>query len=190
MKKGRTLLEESLALARDLGDPDRIAMAINGLTVVAFLQQDYSRMAELAEEECAGARTAGNAAQLGPSLHNLAEARRHLGQLEVAATAYAESLASIQDVGQTYGVAECLDGLADLAAALGDISSAVQLWAASQNLFTEVGGRQWNAEEAAAGVAKARAILGKNAFEGAWRLGQRMSRDEAVAKGFLVAGRT
>jgi len=188
-QEGRTLLEESLALARGLGDPDRIDTAINGLTVVAFLQQDYSRMAELAEEECAGARTAGSAAQLGPSLHNLAEARRHLGQLEVAATAYAESLASSQEAGLTLMIAECLDGLADLAAAIGDISSAVQLWAAAQNLFTEMGAQQWNAEEAAAGIAKAKASLGDDAFEGAWRFGQSMSRDEAAAKGFLVAGR-
>ena len=58
---------------------------------------------------------------LSASLHPLAEGLRKLGKLPRAAMIYQEALLASFGVGDLVGIAECLDGLADVAAANGSI---------------------------------------------------------------------
>ena len=83
--------------------------------------------------------------------------------------------------------AECLDGLADLAYATGDLVSATRLWAASRQLFSETAERAWNPDEADAGIDAARSGLGQEHFELAWREGCAMSREQALSLGLTTA---
>ena len=83
--------------------------------------------------------------------------------------------------------AECLDGLADVAYAIGDLVSATRLWAASGQLFIETAERPWNPDEANAGIDAARSGLGQELFELAWREGCAMPREQAFSVGMTTA---
>jgi non-specific serine/threonine protein kinase len=184
-ERARFLHEECLAIGREIDEPSVIAHAINGLGVLAFRQADYVRMAALAEEEVALSRETG--AGLSEALASLAEARRRLGQLDSAATLFHEALSIAEDLGEVGTLAECLDGIGDVAADREDLASAVALWAVSRRLLEELGQSPWDPEGAEQGMNAARSALGAEAFEKLRREGEAMSREEAVAKATAIA---
>ena len=184
-ERAQALHERCLSIGRETNEPSTIAHALNGLAVHAFRKGDYARMAAFAEEELAVNRTVG--AGIWESLHNVAEARRHLGQLGDAAHLYVEGLGLSVELGDSNGIAEFFDGLADVAAARGNLENATRLWAASRRHFDESGELSWNAAERERGLAHARASLGEAKFEEAWRSGQALTRDDAVALATRVA---
>ena len=181
----KALHERCLAIGREINQPSTIAHALNGLAVHAFRKGDYARMAVFAEEELALNRRVG--AGIPESLHNVAEARRRLVQLESSAQLYVEGLGLSLELGDLYLVAEFLDGLADLAAAKGDFERATQLWASSRRLFDELGQPSWDPAETERGVTAARASLGMARFDEVWRAGRALTRDDAVALATRVA---
>ncbi|TMG53498.1 MAG: tetratricopeptide repeat protein, partial [Chloroflexi bacterium] len=186
--EAEALHEEGLALRKQIGDPNGISHALNGLTALALRQHDWGRGATLAEEELEVARQAGgDREELMGSLHNLAEALRHQGDLGRAAALYVECMRISWELGALGVFAECLDGLADVAFALGDLVGATRLWAASGQLFIETAERPWNAEEADAGIEAARSGLGQEPFELAWREGCAMPREQALSLGMTTA---
>jgi predicted ATPase/class 3 adenylate cyclase len=188
LERARTLHEEALAIRRKIGEPMGISHALNGLTILALHEGDFSRATALAEEEVELMRRPGAPPEhLSASLHPLAEALRKLGKLPRAAMIYQEALLASFGVGDLMGIAECLDGLADVAAANGSTASAAALWGAAQKIFDETGLRPWNAKEALEGIAAARSALGPQTFEEAWRAGKAMSRKQAVTKATAIA---
>jgi len=184
-ERARRLHEECLAIGREINDKSVIAHALNGLGGLAFRQGDYVRMAALAEEEVALSRETG--AGLSEALGSLAEARRRLRQLDSAATLFHEALRFADDLGEVGTLAECLDGIGDVAADRDDPASAVLLWAVSRRLLDELGQPPWDPEGAEQGMNAARLALSAEVFEKLWREGQSMSRDEAVAKATAIA---
>jgi predicted ATPase/class 3 adenylate cyclase len=184
-EEAEALHEQCLAIGREINQPSTIAHALNGLAVHAFRKGDYARMAAFAEEELALNRTVG--AGIPESLHNVAEARRHMGRLGSAAQTYLEGLGLSVELGDVNGIAEFFDGLADVAAARGDFENATPLWAASRRLFDEIGQLSWDPAETERGLAEARAGLGEARFEEAWRAGQALARDEALALANRIA---
>ena len=180
-REARALHEESLALGRELESPYRIAYALNGLTVLAFLERDFLRMRDLANEQLVISRAKNDDMYIAAALHNLAEAQRHLGDLDPAALNYDEALTLSVRIGDRSTIAECLDGLADVASAMHEPRRASSLWAYSERVFSEGGELPWDADGAQLGIAEARAGLGSAAFEEAWAQGAAMSQDEAVA---------
>jgi predicted ATPase len=184
-ERARSLHEECLAIGREINDASVVAHALNGLGGLAFRQGDYVRMAALAEEEIALSRETGGG--LGEALGNLAEARRRLGQLDSAATLFHEALSLAENLGEVGVLAECLDGIGDVAADRDDPASAVPLWAVSRRLLEELGQPPWDPEGAEQGMNAARSALGAEAFERLRREGESMSRDEAVAKATAIA---
>jgi predicted ATPase/class 3 adenylate cyclase len=182
--RAKALHEEGLALGEEIGEPGTIGHALNGLAVLAFRQHDYAEMAIRAEQELVLMRTVG--AGVAESIHNLAEARRHLGQLDAAGHLYHEGLGLAIELGDLTLTAEYLDAIADLGVARGDVASATALWAAAQRLSTEAGQVPWDPVGTEQGLAQARSALGAERFEHLWRAGQAMSRDEAVAKATAI----
>lgn len=184
-ERAKSLHEECLAIGREINEPSVIAHAINGLGGLAFRQADYVRMASFAEEEVALSRETGGG--LSEALGNLAEARRRLGQLDSAAALFHEALSIAEDLGDVATLAECLDGIGDVAADREDLASAVALWAVSRRLLDEVGQPPWDPEGAEQGITAARSALGAAVFEKLWREGESTSRDDAVAKANAIA---
>jgi predicted ATPase/class 3 adenylate cyclase len=184
-EEAEALHQQCLSIGREINEPSTIAHALNGLAVQAFRRGDYARMVAFAEEELALNRTVG--AGIHEALHNVAEARRHLGRLGPAAEMYVEGLGVSLELGDVNGIAEFFDGLADLAAARGDVENATLLWAASRRHFDEIGQLSWDAAETERGLAEARVGLGVAKFEEVWRTGQALTRDEAVALARRIA---
>ena len=182
-EEARALHEESLALGREIDSPLAMALALNGLTVLAFRQGDFVLMRDLANENLELSRVL-NENQEGAAaaaLHNLGEALRHQGELAAAAESYEEALRLYLHVGEWNGEAECLDGIGDLAARIGEFAVAASLWATARRLLEANGDRPWDLEGTEQGIAEARAALGPAAFEKSWRSGTAMSREEAAA---------
>src|SRR5207247_1540602 len=129
------------------------------------LQGDFPSARELKERSLALVRQAGEKWQLAVVLHNLGVVAAAEGGYEEAAALYDECMRISWELGALGVFAECLDGLADVAYAIGDLVSATRLWAASGQLFIETAERPWNPDEANAGIDAARSGLGQELFE-------------------------
>jgi tetratricopeptide (TPR) repeat protein len=180
-EEARALHEQSLALAHELKSPFRVAHALNGLTTLAFLERDFDRMEVLAREQLEISVGQKDDMYTGAAQHNLGEALRQRGILGPAAENYESARLIFEHLGDESAVAECIDGIGDVAAALGEFSVATCLWAHSRRVLSERGDRPWDAEGTEAGIAQARTALGSAAYEESRRWGSAMAGGEAVA---------
>jgi non-specific serine/threonine protein kinase len=89
----RAFYEESVRIARQVGDKKLIADASSGLGVVQMLRGDAAAARAHFEEALALAREAGNAPLAGKALNNLGELARANGDAETARRCYEEALA-------------------------------------------------------------------------------------------------
>jgi tetratricopeptide (TPR) repeat protein len=119
--RGTILWEESLALARKVGDDYSVGITLGNLGHVALLQRDFERAKARSEEALAFANELGSAGvELVPSACiNLGLATLGLGEHEQAMGSFEEALVMSQDVGRTPTVIEALEGMASLAGAMG-----------------------------------------------------------------------
>lgn len=187
--RARALAEAALTRGRAAQSSMRVWRGLNALGVGAFYEGDYARMATLADEELEVARRSRSPNAISAAAHNAAEARRHLGDLGRAAAHYQEGMTVGRSLGDDGYVAECLDGLGDLAAALGDPAAAAPLWAAAQRILDDTGMSPWDPEGQRQGIEAARATMGSEAFEAAWRLGLALTNEEAIARASAVVAR-
>jgi predicted ATPase len=121
------LLNESLTLARGLGDQHSIAATFSLLGETARFQGDYDRANALLEESLAMQRQLGDRWASYHTLYRLGEAARDQGQNERATALHAESLTIRREFGDTRGIAASLQCLGLLAVARGDYTDAVPI---------------------------------------------------------------
>jgi len=181
--RGTALWEESLALAREVGDPDRIGNTLSNLGHPALLQGDYERARALSEEALAFARELGSSGvELAPSASiNLGLALLGLGEQERAAKPFEEALVTSQDMGRKPQVIESLEGMASLAGISGEATRVARLWGAAEAAREDTGialspGERGLHEPY---LASARSQLGEAAWEEALAGGRAMSLDRA-----------
>jgi predicted ATPase/DNA-binding SARP family transcriptional activator/DNA-binding CsgD family transcriptional regulator/Tfp pilus assembly protein PilF len=182
--RGTTLWEESLALAREAGDNNRVGNALSNLGYAALLQGDYERAKARSEEALTLAHELGSAGvDFTPiALVNLGLATLGLSEHELAMNSFEESLVMIQDMGRTLQVIETLEGMASLAGAMGKATHAAQLWGAAE-AAREVAGLPLSTGDRTlhkSHLASARSQLGETAWEEALAEGRAMSLDEAA----------
>ena len=183
----KALHEETLALGRELNSPFRIAHALNGLSVLAFRQGNFARMLDLAGQQLEVSYALKDETFISAGLHSLGEAQRHQGMLGPAAKNYEEALRLGLHLGDAATIAECLDGIGDVAAAMGEFALAVSLWAVAHRMLEESGDRPWDPDGAERARARARGALGQSAYDEAWRSGTAMTRaDAAVTAATIV----
>jgi DNA-binding CsgD family transcriptional regulator/tetratricopeptide (TPR) repeat protein len=184
---------EALRIFDDLGERAWSAFALNNSAVVAMLQDgDLALATERFDQALSRAREARFRWGEAVVLYFSGEAHRARGDLPAAATAYAESLAICQEIGEQRGIAFSLVGLGVIAGMRGGANGqdlAVRLYGAAEILRERLGiphltiaGLSY--EEA---VALAREALGESQFTGAWAAGRAMPRPEAVAAALAVA---
>ena len=103
---GTALWEESLALAREIGDPNEVGIMLSNLGHPALLQGEYERARELSEEALAFARELGSSGvELIPTASiNLGLALLSLGEHERAAAPFEEALVMSEEPGGTAAV--------------------------------------------------------------------------------------
>jgi DNA-binding CsgD family transcriptional regulator len=182
--RGAALWEESLALAREIGDPDRVGIMLSNLGHPALLQGDYERARALSEEALAFANELGSSGvELAPSASvNLGLALLGLGEHERAATPFEKALVMSQNMGRKPQVIESLEGMAGLAGALGKDTRAARLWGAAEATREDTGIALSPSERALHEpyLNSARSRLEETAWEEALAEGRAMSLDRAT----------
>jgi tetratricopeptide (TPR) repeat protein len=111
----RRYLEESLAIARELGDKGRIVTALQPLALAALGQGDLVTARRSLEEGLALARELGNKRSVAATVNALAQLSRVEGNLDDAEPLYREVLQLARELGDREVVAVALLNLAMVA---------------------------------------------------------------------------
>ena len=137
MIAARERLEESVAVARAIGNPRLLAIALRHLTV-AVHQQDPAAARALLEEALATARAADDTREVAYSLTFLGRIHELAGDLLTAERLYTEGLHAAQRPGDAQPLANALLNLGRMAAARNDYTRATMLLAESLGLVREL----------------------------------------------------
>ena len=180
--EARLRFEESLKIRQGMGHRTGVATSFYNLGCVAHQEGDLATARGFYEEMGAISRDAGFPWGVSMSLNRLAEVARLRGDLCAARALQAESLEIRRETGDKLGIADCLEGLACLAASAGHAERAARLWGMGASL-REALDAPLPADlrgEHDRMVARARAGLNDEAFEGAWEAGRAMTWEQAV----------
>jgi predicted ATPase/class 3 adenylate cyclase len=110
-------LEESLSLARELGENRRIAMTLQPLGLACLGQADVATARKHLEEALQLAKTLGDNRELAGALNGLAQLHRVNGALDLSEPMYEQVLALARDLGDRESTAIALLNLAMVAVA-------------------------------------------------------------------------
>jgi DNA-binding CsgD family transcriptional regulator/tetratricopeptide (TPR) repeat protein len=185
----RSLLEEGMALTRELGDKELIAWWCE-LSGWFFLSQgDAGTAHPLLEKSLALFREGGQRQYIAELLSLLARLAVVQGEHATARDLYEESLTLTREMDYQLGIAPCLEGLAVVVAAQGEPTWAARLWGTAEALRQAIGAPLPLVERAdyERAVASAHAQLGEEAFVAAWVEGRTMTLEQALAQQGHVA---
>jgi tetratricopeptide (TPR) repeat protein len=186
----RSLYEQGLAAAREAGNSSLVAGALGDLGWVDYEQGDYADARSFQEQSLAILRETGNKMGVAFCLYTLGLAADAQGDHKAAISLFRESLNLHREAGNRIGISQCLAGWGDWAGVrvLGEGQSkdqkerAVRLLAAAsaqyEAMHYTIRPRDFATFEA--GLSRARAQLGSEAFEKAWQEGRVMSMEQAV----------
>jgi predicted ATPase/DNA-binding SARP family transcriptional activator len=139
LDRATELWEASARELRELGDEMRLAIALGNLGVAATSRGRYDEAARFLEEALGRARRAENWITECSILFNLGRAVFELGEVERARSLFRDGLRIADQLGYRELVAYCLLGLADVAAAQGELDVAADLLAACDRLAAMLG---------------------------------------------------
>ncbi len=181
LARARSLLEESLALARNSADAGFLADQLYNLGLVALFEDHLDEAAQRLEES----RRVGEGSEnylLEP------QALFWLGQVAARRREYAAALALMQESLTRLQVIwphipPRLEGIAQVCLALNQLERGTMLLGAADSLRQAMGSPVWPVSRPDVGqtLAGLRASLGANAFAEAWAAGETMAVDQAVA---------
>jgi predicted ATPase len=137
----RALLEEAVALYRELGDERATTVARNALAVACQLTGDLPNARAHLGQVLAESRRLDDSDNLARGLNNLASVAHASGELEEARRLYRECRDLFAARGDRLGVAWSLDQEGDAARDAGDPVAARELYEQSLSIFRGVGHR-------------------------------------------------
>lgn len=177
------LFTESLAILREIGDRWAIGQLLNNLGLVLRYLGDATAARQMLEESIATRRALGDKWGIANSLSSLTNLLIHLGQCQGVWELIQESLLINIELGDKTAIAYCLEDFAGLAAGEGQPERALILAGAAAALRGEIGGPLPAGEQAALDrvLAPARQAIDQAGQEKAWRTGQAMSLEAALA---------
>jgi predicted ATPase/class 3 adenylate cyclase len=180
-QRGEQLAAEAFALQQQLGRNVGLAHALDASARLAVAKGEYGRAVALNEKVLAIFQAADDPYRTAEALRSLGNSLRYNGDAARAESVFCEALLASFDVGVMSVVGECIEGLAQLAAADGRYDRASRLWGAAEELRIKSGAEHFDAAEHEASVSSARAQLGEKTFEAATAEGKAMSLEDAVA---------
>jgi tetratricopeptide (TPR) repeat protein len=125
--RAEVLWEESLELGRKLGDGERVRAVLLNLGYTTTVRGDLVRAEALLEEELAMSRESRDQHANSMALLGLGIVETRRGEHGRAKTLLEEGLVLSRKLGSMVNVAEGLETLAEMAAALGDSPRAARL---------------------------------------------------------------
>jgi predicted ATPase/DNA-binding CsgD family transcriptional regulator len=178
----RTLLDESLTMAREAGDVFRIAHTLNAFGDLARCEQDYAEAQTNYEQSVALLRELGALRDRAYVLQNLGSTYLQLGDVERAYSNFRESMAAHQVQQNVAGKLECLLGFAAIAIMAGLPGPGARLLAAAAALRGQPYPPAWKATrlEFERYYELARANLMDSEFQAEQAAGGAMSLEQAV----------
>jgi predicted ATPase/DNA-binding SARP family transcriptional activator len=135
----QTLLEESLSIARELGDRSGLAAATGNLSNVFYRRGDYTAARMLNEESLQLYRELGDRVGVARTLNGLGNVATRLGDLKTARALFEESLSIRRELEDRPGIALAIDNLGNLLYKLGEYASARLMFEESLSIRTELG---------------------------------------------------
>jgi predicted ATPase/DNA-binding SARP family transcriptional activator len=188
--RARALLEECVALTRELGNPRTVARPVLFLAEVVQGQGDYPRAEALLQEALILLRKYGRfghsaemiSQQIAMALSDLGYVAYHQGDPGRARGYFVESLGVLRELDAETDIAVCVAGLAGAAYLAGQPKQAVRLLGAAASRLESCDPRVYRNEKAdyARIVAAARAASLAREFAAAWAEGRAMSLQDAV----------
>jgi predicted ATPase/class 3 adenylate cyclase len=156
--EAKKYLDESLAIARQLGDRGRIAKVLQPLGMVLLGQGDLPAARGHLEEAVAMARDLGDRRELAAALNALAQLTRTEGALEAAEPLYENVVALARELGDRESIAIGLLNLAMVAIGRGAEERATQMLLDVLAIAGEIGSKAagQSALDVAAGLAALR----------------------------------
>jgi predicted ATPase len=145
-EEARGWLEQAESIAAEEGDSWLKAFAANNKGEVARVEGDYllaQGYYEETERLFQDADAIGDQARL---VHTFGYLAQHAGDFARANALFGESLTQFIALGNKRGIAECLAGLAGVAARRGEPEWAAPLLAAAEQLLTSFGAAWWPAD--------------------------------------------
>ncbi len=134
--------QESLDIARELGDKCGIAGSLNNLGIVARDQGDYAAARSFGEESLTIRRELGDKHGIASSLCNLGNVASDQGDYAEARSLFEESLAISRELGHKHGISGSLNKLGTVAVHLGDYTGARSSYEKSLVIARELGDKQ------------------------------------------------
>jgi predicted ATPase len=137
--KARSLLSDSLAISRELGDKEGIGRSLNILGIVARNQGDFTEGKELHEECLATFRELGDKWGIATVLNSLGVGARYQTHYDEAIPIHRQSLELFRELGDKRSTARALANLGSLLNRKEDYESAERLLDESLSLYLELG---------------------------------------------------
>jgi DNA-binding CsgD family transcriptional regulator/tetratricopeptide (TPR) repeat protein len=180
--KAQVLAEESLALSREIGYKGDVGRALSFLGQLFDYQGNIGMARLRLEESLALWNESGDKEGMGDAIARLARVEAHEGNRAAARALYEQSLAFTRESYHSE-IASCLEGLAGVVAAQGELAWAGQLWGVAESLREAKGVPMLPVYRAEyeQGVSSARETLGEQTFAAAWGQGRTMTPQEALA---------
>jgi len=174
-------LDMAMPVLKGSGDQWGMAFGLNNYGEVARALGDYDRAEEFyrqTEALYALADAKGDQARL---VHTFGYIAQHKGDYEGAKALFLQSLSDFRELGNHRGIAECLAGLAALAAEQENYEWAAPLLGAAEKQLTSFGGDWWPADRVEIERASERmqAALG-DTYQELWTRGQSMAVEDAI----------
>jgi tetratricopeptide (TPR) repeat protein len=182
-KQAVAWLDQAFPTANRLGDHWQIAFCLNNYGEVARAQGDYLTAGAYYRQAEALYREADSLSDHTRLIHTLGYIGLHDGDYQKAKELFHQSLIAFRELGNKRGMAECLAGLASVAAEQGKAEWATPLLSAAGTQLTSFGAAYWPADrvEVERTRQRLRSVLGATEFERLLEQGKKMSLDQAIA---------
>lgn len=188
-KRAAAALGEGLELLRELGDKWGVANSLNVLADVATEEGDYGRAQALYEESLVLQQELKDQLCIAVSLNNLGRLARRLGDYKRAKALLAQSLIQFRVLGGLGFIANCMEEIAIVVCAEGQLDGAARLFGVASTLRDTLQTPMAPDDRAdyERSVAIARVELNEPTFTAAWAQGEAMTMDEAFEYAFELA---
>lgn len=175
-------LEMAMPFMEKSSDIWSIAFALNNYGEIARTLGEYDKAEEYYRRTEALYKQADAKGDQARLVHTFGYIAQHKGDYDDARELFVQSLNDFRELGNHRGIAECLAGLAGLAAVQGQYEWAAPLLSAAEKQLKSFGGAWWPADrvEIDRALEAIQSALGDR-FEEKWAQGQSMGVERAIA---------